>query len=158
MRYHSASSLYFLCLLFTSFLAPSDASINTRIWQSDSISTDRSPSRNPSLSNSFQDQPLHPLVKRQPSIVGGSSFDETNQPHSSAFNVVHVIAAVAGAVGLIAVCVVSFMLLRRRRRQQQERDEEEKKANRSSDISSATSVSSSSMPRTSSHHKPSPSF
>ncbi|KAI8086215.1 uncharacterized protein BX664DRAFT_335193 [Halteromyces radiatus] len=44
--------------------------------------------------------------------------------HSSAFNVIHVIAAVAGMLALLLVGIVSFIMLRRRRRKQQQQQQQ----------------------------------
>ncbi|KAI8343232.1 hypothetical protein BC941DRAFT_465398 [Chlamydoabsidia padenii] len=42
--------------------------------------------------------------------------------HSSAFKAVHVIAAVAGMMGILIIGIVSFFMIRRRRRKQQQQE------------------------------------
>ncbi|KAI8067973.1 hypothetical protein BC940DRAFT_300011 [Gongronella butleri] len=145
--------LTWVCLIlpgsYTNALAISNTRINTRhdanlAIQGNAMISERSSRRQ--------------HEKRQPA-VGSSSFEETSQPHSPAFNIVHVIAAVAGAVCLLLVAIVSFVLFRRRQRQRQL----EKRANRSSGSSTSTAASAcTSSPPTATHqhqqHKASPSY
>ncbi|KAI8887422.1 hypothetical protein K501DRAFT_321443 [Backusella circina FSU 941] len=66
--------------------------------------------------------PNHYEILTTRSLSAGSTF-ATHTPHTSAFNTVHIIAAVIGIIGACVVGITIFILCRRRRRRRNAKNE-----------------------------------